>query len=427
MARLRGSGSGRGFALGTAAVVRLRGGRPVLPSIPPRIAAQMARRSEEQPDIILVAGDYATAAAFTDSIRWGNVVGIAVASPASEDADALQLPFVAGVTGLLENMADDMLLIVDADRGLVVTDPDGIVVAQYQAERSNLAPKRRLYLDEGHLDAQTLDGRTVQVYARVSTQDDVVAALHNGADALYVPSGCDLLPAEADEEEQRDDLLALVQQAGGKPLLLADNDAISVNALLEAAAKADITVFSSLMPHLEGQGVGELGQELNEARADCLANNEPCDMPRLGIEIPANHPLPLDDPEQSTFYADRLAYNGAARLLVTLEDEQINPPLLAWLDSLVAAANTVMLPVIAQWVIWSFGFDGADASGETLEAGAQNILGLLVGAGVGSVIVAAGDVSKTKNAIREANYSECRDALRAFLNQTAQETEQTPL
>ena len=76
-----------------------------------------------------------------------------------------QLPVVAGVDGLAENVQEDMLLIVDASRGLVLTDPDGMMVAQYQAEQNNLAPKRRLYLDEGHLSAQTIDGHTVQVLA----------------------------------------------------------------------------------------------------------------------------------------------------------------------------------------------------------------------------------------------------------------------
>ena len=55
---------------------RLRGGAPVPPSIPPRIAAQMARRSEEKPDVVLVASDYMTAVAFSDTLRWANVVEI---------------------------------------------------------------------------------------------------------------------------------------------------------------------------------------------------------------------------------------------------------------------------------------------------------------------------------------------------------------
>ena len=442
MAILRGSGMGRGFALGTAVLVRLRGGAPVPPSIPPRIAAQMARRSEEKPDVVLVASDYMTAVAFSDTLRWANVVGIVVKAAPPDMVATPQLPVVAGVDGLAENVQEDMLLIVDASRGLVLTDPDGMMVAQYQAEQNNLAPKRRLYLDEGHLSAQTIDGHTVQVLARVSTLDDLTTALHNGADALYIPSDCELLPVGtgdegqdsavnaleqmATEEQDADDfqhrqLLELIRLAGGKPLLLADNYDISAQALLESAAKADLTVFCPLMPHLEGQGVGELGLELNEVRADCLANDELCDMPRLALEIPANHPLPLDDPEQATFYADRLAYNGAARLLVTVEDEQINATLLTWLGGLVAAANTVMLPVIAQWLRWAFSFGGEDTSEEPLEEPVQNTLRLLIGTGVGSLIVAAADVAKVKTAIRETTYAECREALRAALNETVQE------
>ena len=105
--------------------------------------------------------------------------------------------------------------------------------------------------------------------------------------SLYIPSDCELLPVGtgdegqdsavdaleqmATEEQDADDfqhrqLLELIRLAGGKPLLLADNYDISAQALLESAAKADLTVFCPLMPHLEGQGVGELGLELRSTR-----------------------------------------------------------------------------------------------------------------------------------------------------------------
>ena len=419
MASLQGTGLGTGIALGTAAVVRLRNGFPLPPAIPPRIMEQLAkRRGEETPDIILVANDYATAVAIADSVRWGNVVGIAAVEGA--DAPLNETPAVVGVAGLLEAIEEDMLMVVDASRGVVVANPDGVAFAQYQTMRNNMAPKKRLYLDEGHLAAYTLDGRAVQVFAQVTTLDAIETAQANGADALYVPYGSPLLPADADEDEQREALLQLILQAGGKPLLLADEYALPAPLLLEAAVKADLTIACPLMPHLEGLGVGEMGQELNEARADCLANDVLCDVPRFAVNLPLDFieaNAALEDPEQATFFMDRMAYNGAMRVLVSLEYAALEIPLLSSLDAMIRAANTAMLPIyMASWLAT---FGSLEESGG-LDANNQSALEQLVGAGSAALIVPPSDITVVKSAIRELNFWECREALSKLLNDGAE-------
>ena len=312
MASLSGRSLGTGAALGIAAVVRVRNGLPIPPAIPPRVAAQLARRREDEtPDVVLVADDYGTAASFAASLKWGNVVGI-VAGFAPPDVAAPLLPIVVDLPGLLDVVQDDMLVIVDGERGVVIADPDAVVIGQYQAQHNHLAPKRRLYLDEGHLRAHTLDGRRVPVVARVSTTEEVTQALANGADGLCVPYDCALLPADSDaddgaqEEAQRAALFALIEQTSGKPLYFSDEYTLCASVILEAATKADVAIGCPVREHLEGLGVGELGQELNEARADCLANDTPCDMPQLVVEMPGGYPVPLDDPEGARFSSTAL-------------------------------------------------------------------------------------------------------------------------
>ncbi len=283
--------------------------------------------------------------------------------------------------------------------------------------RNNLAPKKRLYLDEGHLIAHTLDGRAIQVFAQVTSSEALETAQANGADALYVPFGSPLLPADGDEDTQRNALMNLIQQAGGKPLLLADDYALSANLLLEAAVKADLTIACPLMPHLEALGVGEFGQELNEARADCLANDMICDVPRLAVHLPLEFDLlPLDDPEAATFFMDRLAYNGAMRVLVSLEYASMEIPLLSFLEAMIRAGNSAMLPVyVASWLA-NFGF----AEGELLDDSNKMALEQLIGAGSAALIVPPADVATVKTAIQELNYWECRDALNKQLGISAE-------
>lgn len=411
MASLSGRSLGTGAALGTAAIVRMRNGLPIPPAIPPRVAAQLARRREDEtPDVVLVAEDYGTAASFAASLKWGNVVGI-IAGFAPPEVAAPLLPIVVDLPALLETVQDDMLVIVDGDRGVIIADPDAVVIGQYQAEHNHLAPKRRLYLDEGHLRAHTLDGRTVPVAARVSTFAEVDAALANGADALCVPFDCELLPAEAEEEEQRTALFALIEQTSGKPIYLSDEYTLPSGLILEVSTKADVAIGCPVRAHLEGLGVGELGLELNEARADCLANDTPCDMPQMVVEIPGGYNLPLDDPEKAAFFLDRFVYNGATRAVLMLEDDTLDTEMLSWVDGVVASANSVMLPVFAQWIITSFDFSGVGG----LDASARDTLRLLVGSGVSGLIVTSGDVADVKAAVSELSFSECRESLSDLL------------
>ena len=424
MTRLRGIGLGSGTALGTAAVVRMRNGYPLTPSIPPRIAEMLTqRRLDQTPDIILIADDYQIALDIAAAIRWGNVVGIASALPSAADAQVPH-PAVTGAAGLLETVEEDMLLIVDAERGIVTIDPDPAAIGQYTAESNRLAPKRRLYLDDTHLPAHTLDGHTLQVLTEVHTGEDVALALDNGADALLVPFDVPLLPDASNDSEQRQSLLALVQLAASKPLIILDRYALAPMVLLEAALKADLTVTVPLMAHLDGYGVGEFSTELIEGQADCLASDAPCDMPRLGISLTTAHLAPHNTTEAMAYFVDKLAVRGVTRIFLTDDNvdegeagtendsasrfgafDPLDAMQIGILDDLIAAANAAMLPVFVPLRV------------QFAEGDAQDALKNLIGAGVAGLIVPLDSVAQTKADTRELNFSECREALTALLSQ----------
>src|SRR5579875_1824967 len=236
MGYLRGVGIGTGVALGTSAVVRMRNGFPQVPTIPQRIMELLAKkRLNETPDVVLVADDLDMALTVARSLRWGRVVGIVASSPITE-ARATVVP------GVVDAIPDDMLVLVDAEQGVVIADPDGAVIAQYQAERENLAPRIRLYLDESHLPAETLDGHMVLVIAVAGSDEELADALEAGADMLYIPLDAELLPLNTEPQEQRSALLNLTLRCAGKALLIADDYALPPMLLLEACLRADITL-----------------------------------------------------------------------------------------------------------------------------------------------------------------------------------------
>ncbi|HZO90129.1 MAG TPA: hypothetical protein VFB38_17505 [Chthonomonadaceae bacterium] len=410
MARLRGRGLGAGIALATAAVVRAHGGIPMAPEAPPRLAARTGfRRTSETPEVVLVAEDYRTALALTGRLSWAKVIGIA-AETAEPDAPASDIPAVVNVPGLMEMVEDDMLMLVDATHGVVLVNPDGLAIAQYQAEYTNLAPRRRLYLESEHLPAQTLDGRAVQVLARVETADAVETALLEGADALYVPFDVPLLPASASDAAQRRNLFALVERAAGKPLLLSDDYSLPLMTVLEAASRADITLAVPPREELEGLGLTELSAEFETAQAECFENEVVCSLPRLAADIV--YVPEQTDADQVSARVEALAARGATRLVLTLRETWLHEGALPPVEALVAAAGANLLPVTSS-AHPMFSLCGEEYPADTLETAVR----FLVGMGVSGIIVFPGQVTAAKAMVREISFTECREALWRLLGE----------
>src|SRR5580658_8148902 len=129
MPRIRGIGLGSGMAIGTAAVIREKNGIPIPPSIPDRIAVQIAtHRLAETPEVVLIARDFTTALALSSTITWARVAAIA-AETTPPNAPVLPIPVVIGLPGLVDMVRDDVLVLVDAGSNFVFPDPDPIYLA----------------------------------------------------------------------------------------------------------------------------------------------------------------------------------------------------------------------------------------------------------------------------------------------------------
>jgi len=403
MARLRGTGLGAGMALGTAAVVRMQNGVPLIPEAPPRIAALAAqRRLTETPEVVIVAQHYRVAQAIAPSIRWAKVVGIAVEF---EDPDAAvpSVPAVMGLSGLVRAADDDVLVLVDATRGVVLVDPDPIYLAQYTAEHDRIAPKNRLYLDDAHLPAQTLDGHTLTVVA-ITADSGVETALASGPDALYHS-----LPLTFDPDELRRHLGGMVSVAAGKPLIVPYNPSLPLTPLVEAAASSDITIAvppSSGEFIAEAQAINQLQEELDAAQNECVEKDILCGPPRIAAEVVVSQLSDWPDPETVTSSLEQAAGAFASRLIYfgpAGNREELEPLL-----HLSAKASANLMQVIVA------------VTSDSLPEIASNTdfasrLQLLIGAGITGFLVTSDLTQQTKEAIRSASVSECRESLSRWL------------
>lgn len=412
MTRLRGEGLGAGMALGTAVVVQMRDGLPMLPDPPERVVrAAGMRRVSERPEVILVADDYRTALALSGALPWAKVAGIAAAG-GGKGASVPPFPAVVHVTGLMDIVQNDLLLLVDAERGVVFVDPNPVALAQYTAEHAHVAPRHRLYLDEEHQPALTVDGTQIQVVARLQRWEDIAAALHQGADALHLPLGNTLLPQEADEETLRRDLNRLIDLSAGKPLFISDRFTLPLPTVLMAAAKADLTVAIPPQEEFEGLGFAELMAEMRSAETECYEEDKVCALPRLAADLGSVADW-SEEADQVQARVERLAAQGATRLLIGLDREALTEGTLLALEPLLAAAQINLLPAFVSASPFGFNAFGQNDLPNTLETA----IGLLIGAGATGILVSPDQVEEAKRTVRARNAAECRDLLRQVLQE----------
>ena len=399
--RLRGVSAGRtGTAIGTAAVVRVMSGVPLPPEIPPRILKERASgRNSELPDVIVVAEEFRNALAISGAISWANVVGVAAVN---SEMNPLPAPFpaVVGLSNLLEVVADDMLLLLDASAGILLADPDPVAIAQYQAEAEHLAPKRRFFLEDAHLPATTLDGHTVQVIARIQSLDDARLAAADGADIFYapideqadngftMPAGF-LIPSEADEATLRLFLFELLEATSGKPLIISDFYSLPAAIVLDVAAQTDLTVAIYPNEDFGGAVIAQLRAELETALEESETAGQ---MPRLAIDF-----VMLN--EEDIKKIAPAFKNGAKCMIVSLEIvHSFLSEILPYVDAFVAQAASNLLPIYLLATEW-------DAMDETLETSIR----YAAGTRADGLIVQADEVSKAKEIIRGLRFEECRE------------------
>lgn len=400
MARLRGTGLGAGMAMGTAAVVRMRTGVPLMPEAPPRITAMVAqRRLTETPEVVVVAEDLRTALVLSASLPWATVVGIAVERD-DPDAAIPSVPTVVGLPGLMRAAVDDVLILVDATRGVALIDPDPIYLAQYTAEHDRVAPKNRIYLDEAHLPAQTLDGRTLSVVAATDGVG-VAAALASGPDALY-----HVLPLSFDPDDVRRHLAEVVAIAAGKPLIVPFNPSLPLTPLLEAASYADITLALSpsgteFMPG--GGTIAGLLREIELAQAECAERDVLFGTPRIAADISAASPDAWPPEEAVAALLEGAAAAGATRLIFcgSLEGDALHH-----LSALTAAASVNLMPVT-----FYLNPEAPSEGPEDTEKTLSHHIRLLIGAGVSAFLVSAESTQACKAIVRTVSLSECEEEL----------------
>jgi phosphotransferase system enzyme I (PtsI) len=187
--------------------------------------------SELAPGAVVVADDLTP----SDAIRLGrkHVLGFAIESGGRTShttiiARSLNLPAVAGLTGLTRQLADDVPIIVDGEEGTVIVHPTAEMLDRYRARRFDLQCRDRDLMKTRELEAVTRDGVAVSLMANIDLPEEVEEATCFGAagvglyrsEFLYIEKS----PQLPSEEEHLAIYRKLIESAAPHPAVIRTYD-----------------------------------------------------------------------------------------------------------------------------------------------------------------------------------------------------------
>jgi phosphotransferase system enzyme I (PtsI) len=142
--------------------------------------------SEEQ-KLIVVAHDLSPA----DMIlfkrhRYGGFVTDVggVTSHTAIVARSLAIPAIVGLHHAFQTISEGELLIVDGERGLLVVNPDPLVLAEYRERQAELKAERQRLKRLKKTRSTTQDGTPIELYANIELPQDTSEVLESGAEGV---------------------------------------------------------------------------------------------------------------------------------------------------------------------------------------------------------------------------------------------------
>jgi phosphoenolpyruvate-protein phosphotransferase (PTS system enzyme I) len=182
--------------------------------------------ASEEHELIVVAHDLSPA----DMIlfkrhRFGGFITDVggVTSHTAIVARSLGIPAIVGLHHAFQTISERELLIVDGVMGVVIVNPDPVVLAEFRARQSQLGLEREKLKRLKSTKATTLDGTPVELYANIELPEDMPEVLEAGAEGVGLFRTEFMFLNRKDlpgENEQFEAYRNVAQAMGGKPVVL---------------------------------------------------------------------------------------------------------------------------------------------------------------------------------------------------------------
>jgi phosphotransferase system enzyme I (PtsI) len=138
-------------------------------------------------------------------------------------ARSLAIPAIVGLHHAFQTIAERELLIVDGSQGVLIVNPDAVVLAEYRLRQSQIGLERQRLKRLKSTPAATLDGTPVELYANIELPEDMREVLDAGAAGVglfrseFIFLNRDDLPAEDEQFEVYRDVARAME---GRPVVL---------------------------------------------------------------------------------------------------------------------------------------------------------------------------------------------------------------
>ncbi len=138
-------------------------------------------------------------------------------------ARSLGIPALVGLHHAFQAVSEGELLIVDGEHGVLIVNPDPVVLAEYRQRQSRLGEARLKLRSLKSTRAATLDGTPVELYANLELPEDMPEVLESGAQGVglfrteFLFLNRDELPGE---DEQFEAYREVAKAMGGRPVVL---------------------------------------------------------------------------------------------------------------------------------------------------------------------------------------------------------------
>jgi len=138
-------------------------------------------------------------------------------------ARSLGIPAIVGLHHAFQTISERELIIVDGVMGVVIVNPDPVVLAEFRLRQSQLDLEREKLKRLKSKKATTLDGTPVELYANIELPEDMPEVLEAGAEGvgLFRSEFMFLNRKELPSEDEQFEAYRNVAQAmGGRPVVL---------------------------------------------------------------------------------------------------------------------------------------------------------------------------------------------------------------
>ena len=138
-------------------------------------------------------------------------------------ARSLGIPAVVGLHHARDTIAEGELLIVDGTQGLLIVNPDPLVLAEYRARQAELKAERKRLKRLKSTPAATVDGTPIELFANIELPQDMPEVLEAGAEGVGLFRTEFMFLNRKDlpgEEEQFEAYREVAKSMQGRPVVL---------------------------------------------------------------------------------------------------------------------------------------------------------------------------------------------------------------